>query len=255
MATSILLSNYDVLLTNVNDSSASLFLPSSTSTIISSSAATSSTTPSSKSSTMATAAVIPIPFRQYNTANDIPTSYYKENKIIRGRVIKIVDGDTIRLRHTPLYPLKKGRDCTRRLSECTISVRLYAVDAPETAKRGSPGQPFAQEATEYTTNQVLDKVVRVKILRKDQYARVVGQVTTRNRMLPFLTKDLSVSLAEKGLASLYTGGGAEYDGNRQLLEKKIEKARQRRQGIWSGKEGDFVDPAEYKRNVKAKDGK
>ncbi len=204
-----------------------------------------------------TAAVLPIPFRQYNTANDIPLSYYKENKIIRGRVIKIIDGDTIRLRHTPLYPLKKGRDCTttRRISDCTISVRLYAVDAPETAKRGNPGQPFAQEATDYTTNEVLDKVVRVKLLRKDQYARVVGQVTTRNRLLPFLTKDLSVSLAEKGLASLYTGGGAEYDGNRQMLEKKIEKARQRRQGIWSGKHGDFVDPAEYKRNVKARDGK
>lgn len=210
---------------------------------------------SSSSSSATTAAVLPIPFRQYNTANDIPLSYFKEKKVIRGRVIKIIDGDTIRVRHTPLYPLFKGRDCKTRISDCTISVRLYAIDAPETAKRGNPGQPFAKEATEYTSNQVLDKVVRVKILRKDQYARVVGKVTTQNNLLPFLNKDLSASLAEKGLASLYTGGGKEYDGNKQVLEKKIEQAKKNNLGIWSGKDGDYIDPAQYKREIKSGDGK
>ena len=77
-----------------------------------------------------------LPFRQYDTANDIPTSYYKDKKVIRGRVMKVIDGDTLRIRHTPLYPFSKGeRGCTgRKLTECTISVRLYGVDAPATAK-------------------------------------------------------------------------------------------------------------------------
>lgn len=155
------------------------------------------------------------------------------------------------MRHTPLF--RKGRDCTKPISDCSISVRLYAVDAPETAKRGNPGQPFAKEATEYTSDQVLDKVVRVKLLRKDQYARVVGKVTTQNKLLPFLKKDVSVSLAERGLASLYTGGGREYDGNKDVIEKKIETAKQKKLGIWSS--SDFSDPAQYKREMKASNGK
>lgn len=244
LAASILFNSNDVVLFNSNEPDPSLppseMMSNLPSSIVSSTATT-------------TAAVLPIPFRQYNTANDIPLSWYKENKVIRGRVIKIIDGDTIRVRHTPLF--KKGRDCNKPISDCSISVRLYAVDAPETAKRGNPGQPFAKEATEYTSNQVLDKVVSVKLLRKDQYARVVGKVTTQNKLLPFLKKDLSASLAEKGLASLYTGGGREYDGNKDVLEKKIEKARQKKLGIWSGKDGDFSDPAQYKRETKARNGK
>ena len=208
------------------------------------------------SSATTTAAVLPIPlFRRYDTANDIPSSYYKDKKVIRGRVIKVIDGDTIRVRHTPLYPFDDGRDCKKAISQCTISVRLYAVDAPETAKRGNPGQAFADEATQYTSKQVLDKVVRVKLLRKDQYSRVVGKVTARNNLLPFLKQDLSVSLAEKGLASLYTGGGKEYDGNKDVLQKKIEKAKKKKIGIWSGKDGDYVDPAQFKREMKARNGK
>mmetsp|Transcript_5191 Transcript_5191/g.7237 ORF Transcript_5191/g.7237 Transcript_5191/m.7237 type:complete len:251 (-) Transcript_5191:71-823(-) len=209
-----------------------------------------STVPSSSiiisSSTATTADVLPMSFQQYNTANDIPSSWYKEQKVIRGRVIKVIDGDTIRVRHAPLST--EGRDCKKPIADCSISVRLYAIDAPETAKRGNPGQPFAKEATEYTSNQVLDKVVRVKLLRKDQYDRVIGEVITPNNL------DLSVSLAEKGLASLYTGGGREYDGHKEVLEKNIEMAKQMKLGIWSGKDGDFSDPSQYKREMKARNG-
>lgn len=241
LAASLLFNSNDVVLPDTSLSLPPSEMTSNFPSSIVSSTATATATP--------TAAVLPIPFRQYNTANDIPLSWYKEHKVIRGRVVKIIDGDTIRIRHTPLF--RKGRDCKRPISDCSISVRLYAVDAPETAKRGNPGQPFAKEATDWTSNQVLDKVVSVKLLRKDQYARVVGKVTTQNKLLPFLKKDLSASLAEKGLASLYTGGGREYDGNKEVLKNKIEKAKRKKLGIWSGKDGDFSDPAQYKREMKA----
>lgn len=39
--------------------------------------------------------------------------------------------------------------------------------------------PMAEEAREYTTTMVKDKVVKVKLLRKDQYGRAVGKVTVR----------------------------------------------------------------------------
>ncbi|KAL9187064.1 hypothetical protein ACHAXT_010784 [Thalassiosira profunda] len=176
------------------------------------------------------------------------------SSVLRGRVVKVVDGDTVRIRHTPLYPLSNGeRGCTgRKLSECTISVRLYGVDAPETAKRGDPGQPYAKEAKEYLSQRVNGRIVKVKVLRKDQYNRVVGRVTTRNRFIPFLWTDLSRGLAGEGYATLYTGGGAEYDGNREVLEKKIRRAQERRRGIWSDGVDGYVDPAAYKREMKAR---
>ena len=123
------------------------------------------------------------------------------------------------------------------------------MDAPETAKRGNPSMPYSRDAMEYISNRVDGRMVRVKLLRKDQYSRAVGRVTTPNRYLPFLKTDLSKGLAERGYASLYTGGGAEYDGKREELEKVIQRAQKRRKGIWSNGVDDFVDPAEYKREM------
>ena len=70
--------------------------------------------------------------------------------------------------------------------------------------------PFGDEATEFTRQLVDHKVVRIKLLRKDQYNRAVAKVTTKG-FLPFTKKDVTLQLAERGLATLYTGGGAEYD--------------------------------------------
>ena len=179
---------------------------------------------------------------------------YKNNKVIRGRVVKVIDGDTIRIRHTPLYPLFKKGDYCGKLSECTVSVRLYGVDAPETAKFGNPEQPYAREAKEYVAQQVEGQIVRVKLLRKDQYSRAVAKVTVRNRILPFWRTDLTKGLAERGYATLYTGGGAEYDGKRDVLEKKIQRAQKKKKGIWSNGVDNYVDPAAYKREIKAKNG-
>jgi endonuclease YncB( thermonuclease family) len=37
-------------------------------------------------------------FRQYQTAGDIPDRAFREHRIIRGKVVKVIDGDTIRIR-------------------------------------------------------------------------------------------------------------------------------------------------------------
>ena len=49
-----------------------------------------------------TVAILPLSIQQYDTANDIPTSMITSNVILRGRVIKVIDGDTIRIQHIPL---------------------------------------------------------------------------------------------------------------------------------------------------------
>jgi endonuclease YncB( thermonuclease family) len=78
------------------------------------------------------------------------------------------------------------------------------------AKFGNPSMPFGDEAKEFTDKLINNKVVRIKLLRKDQYNRAVAKVSTPG-FLPFTRKDVTLQLAERGLATLYTGGGAEYD--------------------------------------------
>lgn len=235
-----------------------------------------------------TVAILPFSIHQYDTANDIPASMIKSHETIRGRVVKVIDGDTLRIQHTPLlldkYPFinnwknrlssNRNRKCSptdgkSNLSQCTISIRLYGIDAPEMARNGNPGQPYAIEAKEYITNKVMaaadssgsgtknekNQIVHVRLLGKDQYSRIIGRVTTtipKRKLFGITTgreEDLSVGLIEQGLASLYKGGGAKYDGQRSLLEQKINTAKQKKMGIWK-KNGQYVDPAIYKKEMK-----
>lgn len=127
----------------------------------------------------------------------------------------MIDGDTIRIRHRPGFGLRRHSTSPlqqRGISKDTLSIRIYGVDCPEIAKnKNQVTQPFGLEAQEYTTKLVLHKMVRVKFLSRDQYRRAVAVVeTVPPRLVPFRRKDLSVELARRGLAELYTGGGAQY---------------------------------------------
>lgn len=188
----------------------------------------------------------------YSTADDIPISAIQAHKSIYGRVNKVVDGDTIRIRHLPWYPFSSSSTYTGKLSDNTITVRMYGIDAPEIAKFGNPDMFMGQEAKAYVQERLDSKVVKVKMLRKDQYGRVVGKVSV-GRTIPFLPRiDLSVDLAKRGFATLYTGGGAEYDGNRESLMSAIDEAKRSKRGVWSNGVENVVTPAQYKKEVKAK---
>jgi endonuclease YncB( thermonuclease family) len=78
----------------------------------------------------------------------------------------------------------------------------------------------------------------------------VARVQTSLQVFPpFSRKDVSVQLSQRGLATLYTGGGAEYDGNRELLEAKQKEAKKKKRGVWS--QGDkMMSSAEFKRQQK-----
>lgn len=136
-----------------------------------------------------------------------------------------------------------------------MSIRIYAVDCPEIQKRSTdpPSQPWGEEAKDYTTRLVLGKKVRVKLLRKDQYGRAVAKVETRRSFIPFLgrRKDVSVELVRRGLATIYTGGGAVYDGQEDLLQRLEEEARRRKRGVWSLSDKERISPGEFKRQQKA----
>mmetsp|Transcript_20896 Transcript_20896/g.25621 ORF Transcript_20896/g.25621 Transcript_20896/m.25621 type:complete len:247 (-) Transcript_20896:495-1235(-) len=191
---------------------------------------------------------------RYDTASDIPKASFKNEKPIYGRVVKVIDGDTLRMRHLPFFPIQRSGDYSGLLSENTISVRVYGVDTPELGKFGKESMFKAEEARDYTKNKIDGKIVKVKLLKKDQYGRVIGRVTVKP--IPILPKqDLSIGLAKNGYATLYTGGGAQYDGRKSLLEDAIKKSQTKRKGMWANGVEGVIDPADYKKSLRETKGK
>lgn len=194
-------------------------------------------------------------FQLYHTVGEIPALAFREQRTLVGRVVRVSDGDTIRVRHTPLVPLIGNTPDTGRLTEETLIVRLAGIDAPETAKGRGKGQPFAEESKRFVTTNVLDQRVEVKLLSRDQYARAVCSVSYGPfSSIPFpfpsfMKKDLSSELLKEGLAVVYRQRGAQYDGKYREMEMWEAQAKMKRKGIWS-KEGEVELPHQYKARTK-----
>lgn len=175
---------------------------------------------------------------------------------ITGTVTHVIDGDTFKLYHTPLGSL--GRlagwgilwNVPTNVAEqrkTTFSIRLAGVDAPELAKQGKPGQPFADEAKQFLTELIGKKTVRVHIHSVDQYNRPVATVTLSRHgsgRSPVGRTDVGYELVANSLAYVYRRGGAQYGGNKDLYFKTEEDAKERREKIWKNPKAET--PGEYK---------
>jgi len=179
-------------------------------------------------------------FARFDTAEAIPGHMFKQSVTLRCNVVKVSDGDTLRVSHSPrirpLLRLNSARVCkaeggSANLADSTIAVRICAVDAPETAKFGSSGQPLGDAATNFVQDRLLHsstsgsqksgkkvapekegvgKRVWVKLLSRDQYQRAVASVTYRRPgilgalRIPRLSKmDVSEELLKNGFATVY----------------------------------------------------
>jgi endonuclease YncB( thermonuclease family) len=177
------------------------------------------------------------PFVRFDTVSMVPDDYFTGHRSLYGFTERVLDGDTIRIRHVPGYgintfsppePLQQ-----RGIANDTLIVRLYAVDCPETAKKKDQvTQPFGEEAKTFTSDLLYHKMVKVTLLRRDRYGRAIGMVETVNPTTTTTSSilvvndnddetnmDVSMELARRGLAELYTGGGAEYNV-RQLSRRR-----------------------------------
>lgn len=169
------------------------------------------------------------PFVRFDTVSMVPNEYFTEHRSLYGFTERVLDGDTIRIRHVPIYgttyftkvpePLQQ-----RGIANETLIVRLYAVDCPEVAQnKNQVTQPFGDDAKKFTLDLLYHEMVKVTFLRRDQYGRAIAVVeTVPTTCLPILLVntnngcsepqiDVSMELAKRGLAELYTGGGAEYN--------------------------------------------
>jgi micrococcal nuclease len=123
------------------------------------------------------------------------------NKKYDNFVVKVVDGDTIKL--------ASGRE-----------IRLLGIDTPE------KGQPYYNEAKDFLERLILGKKVRLEkdVTNKDKYGRYLRYVFLKNIFV-------NVELVRKGYARVIV----RFPDVKYLdyLMKVQKKAMEKRLGIWS----------------------
>ena len=97
---------------------------------------------------------------------------------LKGRVVKVADGDTITV-----------------LDAANVQhrIRLDKIDAPEKA------QPFGDASRRHLATFVAGKIVKVEWTKKDKYGRILGTVWT---MLP-VRIDVNLQMVNDGYAWHY----------------------------------------------------
>ncbi|GLE00951.1 hypothetical protein PINS_up009748 [Pythium insidiosum] len=185
------------------------------------------------------------PFRRFTTVDDIPMSFFHQERQITARSVSVSDGDTFRARHVPLWRSAGG--FKGKMSENTLQIRLAGIDTPETAKFGSPGQPFGDEAKAWLSQTLEGRKLTLTLLHKDQYARAVCMV--HYGRWPF-RRNASEEILKAGLANVYRQAGAVYGGRLEVFERLEAEAQQKKRGIWS--QGKKLETAsEYKARQRA----
>ncbi len=125
-----------------------------------------------------------------------------------GKVTKVVDGDTLKLRH-------QNKELTIRLAE---------IDAPEY------GQPFWKKSKQALEKHVAGKRVTVEEFDRDQYGRIVGHIYINDFWV-------NGDLVEQGYAYVY---------ERYAVSNKLYKlethAEKNKRGIWKLPEKERVKP-------------
>ena len=192
-------------------------------------------------------------FRRFLSVSDVPSSRIgPDSPLIRGRVVSVSDGDTFRLLHVPTRlfhssQMKEGE----KLSETTLPIRICTIDTPETAKFGKTGQPFGNEAKEYLESMIMDSMVSIRLLQKDQYGRGVAEVQKSGIFFGWPKKYMDIEMLKAGLAEVYQGGGAVYGHLGKEAYLAMEgKAKKKKNGMWSQENRESA--AEYKARMKEK---
>jgi micrococcal nuclease len=133
---------------------------------------------------------------------------------LRGRVIRVVDGDTIKVLLSP------GRYDT---------VRYIGVDTPESVKPNTPVQCFAKQAAAFNRRLVQGRDVRLRLgrERRDRYGRLLAYVyVTGDRPL-----FVNAALVRGGYAR--TLEIAPNTDRADFLARLESRARSAGRGLWS----------------------
>jgi micrococcal nuclease len=151
----------------------------------------------------------------------------EENELIESKVVKVVDGDTIKV----------------NIDNEIITVRILNIDTPEVYGPNA-GQPFGKEASKFAKEMLEGKTITLELSKKknpyDKYGRLLAYV--------FIDKNLYEELIiEEGLARI----AYVYDPDTKylnVLENSERRAKNTKKNIWSIK--GYVDESGYNKTVK-----
>jgi micrococcal nuclease len=119
---------------------------------------------------------------------------------LAGKVVGVSDGDTFTL---------------LLANNTTVRIRLHGIDTPE------KGQPFGENAKQYTSNLIFNKQVKVKQTDTDRYGRIVGIVSNPANI------NVNEALLKAGMAWHYK----KYDSN-PIWANFEKEARAAKIGLW-----------------------
>lgn len=117
------------------------------------------------------------------------------------KIIKVYDGDTITI----------AAEYAGRIYK--FAMRIYGINCDEIRGGNEKTRKSANLAKDYVTDQILNKIVNVKIMTgielngkiiKDKYGRLIGSIQTPDGL------DLATELIRKKLAIPYWGGTKTY---------------------------------------------
>lgn len=141
-----------------------------------------------------------------------------EAEVLKGRVVKVADGDTITI-----------LDNSNRQHK----IRLYGIDAPE--KR----QAFGQKSRQTLAHMVGGQQVQVDVLDVDRYGRKVGVVLVDDT-------NANAEMLRQGMAWVYTRYcKVSFCRQWQLMEQETARARR---GLWI--DPDPIPPWEWRKAQK-----
>lgn len=144
---------------------------------------------------------------QTAAAWDIAVFGRQHAESIRGRIVAVLDGDTVTLLDA---------------SNLQHRIRLAEIDAPEIghgAKR--PGQPFGDNAKRNLSALCFQKQAEVSIIDTDRYGRKIGVVFCDGM-------NVNLQQVKDGMAWAYT----QYSKD-PMYQRAADEARRQRRGLWS----------------------
>lgn len=137
---------------------------------------------------------------------------------IQGRVIRVLDGDTIEIKTLPAKIV---------VYEVPIRVRLINIDAPE--KKQAFGHCSANQLKALLAGQS----VTVSYTQTDRYGRIIGRVFTTNGT------DASRFMVQSGAAWVYERYNAD-----ESLPALQREAQEQKRGLWA--DSNPVPPWEWR---------
>ena len=135
---------------------------------------------------------------------------------LKGKVIAVSDGDTIKL---------------LTQDKVTHKIRLLDIDAPEKK------QPFGNKSRDNLASYIAGEIITVKYKSKDKYGRILGTIYFENL-------DINLQQIKNGYAWVYK----QYSKNQTYYQEE-QKAKDLKKGLWIAKEP--LAPWEYRKKRKS----